>query len=191
LKLVFATHNKNKFAEVKAQMPSHVRLLSLTDIECFDEIPETAETIEGNALLKALYVKEHYGLDCFADDSGLEVAALNNAPGVYSARYAGPEKDAIANTQKLLTELKDTADRRAQFKTVIAVIMNGEEILFTGLCPGVIVLEPRGSGGFGYDPVFQPDRYDKTFAEMPLSLKTEIGHRGKAIVQLLEYLKLQ
>ncbi len=172
-------------------MPPHVRLLSLTDIECFDEIPETADTIEGNALLKSRYVKEHYGLDCFADDSGLEVVALNNTPGVYSARYAGPEKDDAANTQKLLSELNNIEDRSAQFKTVIAVKMKGEEILFTGVCPGVIVREPRGIGGFGYDPVFQPDGFDKTFAEMPLTLKTEIGHRGKAIAQLLDYLKLQ
>ncbi|MCW5521195.1 non-canonical purine NTP diphosphatase [Aureitalea sp. L0-47] len=191
MKLVFATHNKNKFREVKAQMPSHIELLSLTDINCFDDIAETEDTIEGNALLKARYVKDHFGIDCFADDSGLEVEALDNAPGVYSARYAGPEKDANANNRKLLDELQKESNRAARFKTVIALTTAEGEKLFTGLCPGVIVKSPRGEGGFGYDPLFQPDGYDRTFAEMPLSLKTEIGHRGKAIAQLLEYLKVE
>ena len=172
-------------------MPDHVELLSLTDINCFDDIAETEDTIEGNALLKARYVKEHFGIDCFADDSGLEVEALDNAPGVYSARYAGPEKNADANNQKLLEALQNKTNRAARFKTVIALTTpNGEE-LFTGLCPGNITMSPRGAGGFGYDPLFQPEGYERTFAEMPLSLKTEIGHRGKAIVQLLEYLHVE
>ncbi|MBT8263633.1 MAG: non-canonical purine NTP diphosphatase [Bacteroidia bacterium] len=190
MKLVFATHNENKFREVKAQMPDHVELLSLSDINCFDDIAETEKTIEGNALLKARYVKDHFGIDCFADDSGLEVAALNNAPGVYSARYAGPEKNADSNNRKLLEALQKETNRAARFKTVIALIMNGEEHLFTGLCPGRIIEAPRGEGGFGYDPIFQPDGFEKTFAEMSLSRKTEIGHRGNAIRQLITYLRM-
>jgi len=191
LKLVFATHNKNKFREVKAQMPDHIELLSLTDINCFDKIPETEETIEGNALLKARYVKKTFGIDCFADDSGLEVAALNNGPGVYSARYAGPEKSAEANNQKLLNALQNETNRSARFKTVIALTLNDEEHLLTGLCPGEITRAPRGTGGFGYDPIFQPDGFDRTFAEIPLSIKTQIGHRGKAVAQLLDYLNIK
>jgi len=172
-------------------MPQHIELLSLTDINCFDEIAETEDTIEGNALLKARYIKDHFGIDCFADDSGLEVEALNNEPGVYSARYAGPEKNAEANNRKLLEALQKETNRAARFKTVIALTTSEGEKLFTGLCPGTIVHVPRGEGGFGYDPLFQPYGYDRTFAEMPLSLKTEIGHRGKAIVQLLNHLKIE
>ena len=189
MKLVFATHNQNKFIEVKALLPGHIELLSLHDIGCHEDIPETAETIAENAIQKVEYVKLHYGVDCFADDTGLEVAALNNAPGVYSARYAGPGKDANANTEKLLVELKDKKDRTARFKTVIALTLNNKPVLFQGICNGVITHETRGEKGFGYDPIFQPEGYTQTFAEMPLSLKSEIGHRGKAMRQLIDYLK--
>ncbi|KAA3621935.1 MAG: non-canonical purine NTP diphosphatase [Flavobacterium sp.] len=189
MKLVFATHNQNKFTEVKALLPGYIELLSLNDIDCDEDIPETAETIAENAIQKVEYVKLHYGMDCFADDTGLEVAALNNAPGVYSARYAGPGKDAQANMEKLLRELQDKKDRSARFKTVIALTLNNNPVLFQGICNGVITREARGTRGFGYDPVFQPEGYTQTFAEMPLTLKSEIGHRGKAMRQLIDYLK--
>ncbi len=188
MKLVFATHNQHKFREVKALMPSHITLVSLTDIECFDDIPETAETIEGNAQLKADYVREHYNLPCFADDTGLEVTALNGAPGVYSARYAGPDNNAEANMSKLLANLEDKDDRSAQFKSVIALSSRGMEELFTGICKGEIIYTPIGDQGFGYDPIFQPEGFTKTFAEMSQQEKGEISHRGKAIALLLEYL---
>jgi XTP/dITP diphosphohydrolase len=189
LKLIFATHNQNKFIEVNALLPGYIELLSLNDIDCDEDIPETAETIAGNAIQKAEYVKLHYGMDCFADDTGLEVTALNNAPGVYSARYAGPGKDANANMQKLLDELEGSEDRSARFKTVIALTLRGQPVLFQGICEGQITRQARGDKGFGYDPIFQPDGYQQTFAEMPLSLKSEIGHRGKAMRQLIDYLK--
>lgn len=188
MKLVFATHNQNKFKEVQALMPGHIELSSLTDIGCYDDIPETADTIEGNALLKANYVRNHYGLPCFADDTGLEVAVLNGEPGVHSARYAGPKKDAVANTGKLLEKLKTATDRSARFKTVIALVSSNSEELFTGICEGTITELPRGDKGFGYDPVFQPMGYDQTFAEMSLEQKSAIGHRGRAIRKLLERL---
>lgn len=187
MKLVFATHNKNKVREVKALMPSSIELLSLTDIGCFDEIPETSSTIEGNALLKANFVKEHYGFDCFADDTGLEVHELNNEPGVYSARYAGLDNDAQANMDKLLANLIDKSSRAAHFKTVIALTQSEETELFTGICKGTITTDKKGADGFGYDPIFQPDGYDKTFAEMTLNQKSEIGHRGKAVRLLINY----
>ncbi len=190
MKLVFATHNTNKFTEVKSLLPAHIELLSLTDIGCHKNIPETANTIEGNAILKANFVKLHYGLDCFADDTGLEVAALNNEPGVYSARYAGPENDTLANIEKLLFNLNGKQHRAARFKTVISLILGDEEFLFEGTCNGTITETPRGKDGFGYDPVFQPDGYNETFAEMPRSLKNEIGHRGRAVQKLITHLSL-
>lgn len=188
MKLVFATHNKNKFREVSSLMPQHIELLSLTDINCHDDIPETENTIEGNAALKAQFVKKHYNYDCFADDTGLEVSSLHNEPGVYSARYAGPENDANANMQKLLSKLSRSNNRQACFKTAIVLLMNGKEKLFLGLCEGKIITEGRGEGGFGYDPIFLPDGFDKTFAEMSLEQKSEIGHRGKAVRKLIDYL---
>lgn len=188
MKLVFATHNQNKLKEVKALMPSHIELLSLTDINCHDDIPETELTIEGNAKLKADYVRNNYGLNCFADDTGLEVLALDGAPGVFSARYAGPGNDAQANMAKLLQNLNDKEDRSAQFKTVIALSLNEKEISFTGICKGEIIEEAKGEKGFGYDPIFRPTGYDQTFAEMSLTLKGEIGHRGKAVKALIDYL---
>ncbi|RXG15626.1 XTP/dITP diphosphohydrolase [Leeuwenhoekiella aestuarii] len=187
--LIFATHNPNKLKEIQALMPDYIQLKSLTDIGCNEDIIEDAPTIEGNALIKARYIKEKYGFDCFADDTGLEVKSLNGAPGVYSARYAGEQKNAEDNTQKLLAELKVKTDRSAQFKTVIALILNGKERLFEGICKGSIIKEKTGDGGFGYDPVFKPEGFPLTFAEMPLSEKNKIGHRGKATQKLLDYLK--
>ncbi len=189
MKLVFATHNQNKFREVKALMPSHIELVNLTDIGCFDDIPETATTIEGNAKLKANYVRDHYQLPCFADDTGLEVNALDGAPGVYSARYAGPENNAEANMSKLLKNLENKEDRSAQFKTVIALSLKGTEKLFTGICKGEILHKTRGDQGFGYDPIFQPEGYEQTFAEMEQNQKGKISHRGKAIAILMEFLE--
>ncbi len=188
MKLVFATHNKNKFAEVKVMLPSYIELLSLDDIGCTEEIEETAETIEGNAILKADYVKINYHLDCFADDTGLEVKSLNYEPGVYSARYAGPSNNSQANMEKLLFKLKNKEDRSARFKTAIALSMDHSEIMFVGICKGEIIEKPRGNSGFGYDPIFQPKGFDQTFAEMTLTQKSEIGHRGKAMRQLIDYL---
>lgn len=188
MKLVFATHNQNKFKEVKELMPAHFELLSLTDIGCHDKIPETANTIEGNALLKAEFVKKNYGLDCFADDTGLEVEALDGAPGVFSARYAGEGKNSEDNMNKLLSELEKFQNRKAQFKTVIALIFNGKQELFTGICEGEITKEKHGEQGFGYDPIFKPENYGTTFAQMPLSEKSKLSHRGKAIGKLTSYL---
>ncbi|MEL6812964.1 MAG: non-canonical purine NTP diphosphatase [Bacteroidota bacterium] len=186
--LVFATHNQNKYREVKALMPAHIDLVSLTDIGCHDDIPETEPTIEGNAQLKADYVRKHYKLDCFADDTGLEVHALNGAPGVYSARYAGPGNNAQANMNKLLGHLEGKADRSAQFKTVIALSMADKTELFTGICEGEILKEQRGTEGFGYDPIFLPTGYSQSFAQMNQDEKGRISHRGKAIQLLLAYL---
>lgn len=188
MRLVFATHNKNKLKEVQAQMPESIKLLSLEDICCFEEIPETADTIDENAILKADFVKNKFHMDCFADDTGLEVAALNGAPGVYSARYAGEGKNSEDNINKLLEELDGVEDRSAQFKTVIALNLHDQQSLFLGFCKGTITTEKRGSGGFGYDAVFQPTGYDKTFAEMTLEEKSKISHRGIALQDLIEYL---
>ena len=188
MKLVFATNNKNKVKEINQAKPNDIEILGLADIECFEDIPETSETIAGNALQKARYVYENYKVNCFADDTGLEVNALDGAPGVYSARYAGVEKDANKNMDKLLSELWDKSDRTAAFKTVIALIIDGEEFLFEGIAEGEITNEKCGKEGFGYDPVFQPNGYDITFAEMSLVDKNKISHRGKAVKALSEYL---
>ena len=188
MQLVFATNNLNKLKEVQAIVPTHIKLLSLKDIACTEDIPETQPTIEGNAIQKAEYLKEHYGYDCFADDTGLEVEALNGEPGVYSARYAGPQRNAEDNTNKLLTELSDKPNRNAQFKTVIALHLNGKLHTFTGICKGEITTEKQGEGGFGYDPIFKADVSDKTFAEITLKEKNKIGHRGKAVAQLVDFL---
>ncbi|MFV8838704.1 non-canonical purine NTP diphosphatase [Salinimicrobium soli] len=188
MKLVFATNNENKIKEIAAMMPAHIELLSLKDIGCEEDIPETSETIEGNALQKSSYVKEKYGYDCFADDTGLEVTALDGAPGVYSARYAGDEKDNQANMAKLLQELQGKTDRSARFKTVIALELEGRQYTFTGICDGKIIFEQRGEKGFGYDPVFQPEGYSKTFAELDLQEKSEISHRGRATRKLIDFL---
>jgi XTP/dITP diphosphohydrolase len=191
MQLVFATNNQNKLKEVQALVPKHITLLSLADINCNEDIPETQATIEGNAKQKADYIKTQYGYDCFADDTGLEVDALDGAPGVYSARYAGPERDATANMKKLIHDLSDKDNRAAQFKTVIALHLNGVFHEFTGICRGQIIGEKRGGQGFGYDPIFQPKGYESTFAQMDLSLKNQIGHRGKAIRKLIDFLNLK
>ncbi len=188
MKIVFATNNRNKIKEVQALMPEAIRLLSLEDIGCYEDIPETRPTIKENAIQKAEYVKNKYGYDCFADDTGLEVAALNGAPGVFSARYAGEEKSSDANIDKLLKELEGKDDRSARFKTVIALHLNGRLHTFTGICTGNIIFERKGLQGFGYDPVFQPQGNSLTFAEMSLEEKSNISHRARATRQLIDFL---
>ena len=188
MKIVFATNNPNKIKEVQSLIPSHITLVSLEAIGCSEEIPETQDTIKGNAIQKAAYIKQNYGLDCFADDTGLEVIALNGAPGVYSARYAGPERISEANMDLLLSELKYKTNRSAQFKTIIALHYNGEIITFEGLCDGEITKEKKGAGGFGYDPIFKPLEDKLTFAELSIERKNQIGHRGKAVRKLVDYL---
>ena len=187
IEIVFATNNPNKLYEVQAQLPKRIKLISLKDIECNEEIPETQNTIEGNAIQKANYVKNKYNLDCFAEDTGLEVEILNGEPGVYSARYAGPEKNAKDNIQKLLFKLKDKANRKAQFKTVIAMHFKGKLITFQGICKGEITENVMGSEGFGYDPIFKPLGNSKTFAQLSLNEKNKIGHRGRAVTQLIDF----
>ncbi len=189
MKLVFASNNKNKIQEIQALVPNIIQIVSLEEIGCTEDIPETADTIEGNAILKANYVTEKYGFDCFADDTGLEVDALNSAPGVYSARYAGEQKDANDNMDKLLSELKDESNRKANFKTVIALNLNGKQNLFTGIINGKIIEEKIGTNGFGYDPIFVADGYEKTFAELSMEEKSTISHRGIAVKELILFLQ--
>ncbi|WP_299390519.1 non-canonical purine NTP diphosphatase [uncultured Gelidibacter sp.] len=188
MQLVFATNNLNKLKEVQRLIPDNIKLLSLEDIGCLEDVPETQSTIEGNAIQKAEYIKTKYGYDCFADDTGLEVDALNGEPGVYSARYAGEQRNSEDNIQKLLHELEDHTNRQAQFKTVIALELNGSQHTFTGICKGEITKSKSGNEGFGYDPVFKAEGYDKTFAEISLEEKNRIGHRGKAVNQLVNFL---
>ncbi|MCB4809279.1 non-canonical purine NTP diphosphatase [Tamlana sp. 62-3] len=188
MKLVFATNNKNKIIEVKKLLPKHLTILSLEDIGCFEDIPETKNTIEGNAKQKASYIKNKYGYNCFADDTGLEVNALNGEPGVFSARYAGLQKNADDNMNKLLTNLSKNKNRNAQFKTVIALAVDDTIFTFEGICKGIITHSKTGDNGFGYDPIFKPENFDETFAQMDLKLKNEIGHRGKATKKLITYL---
>ena len=189
MQLVFASNNKNKIKEIQLLVPQSIKVLSLEDIGCFEEIPETADTIEGNAIQKANYVTEKYGYNCFADDTGLEVEALNGEPGVYSARYAGEQKDATDNMDKLLNNLKGISNRNAQFKTVIALNLNGNQSLFTGIIKGKIIEEKIGSNGFGYDPIFVAGGYNQTFAELTIGEKSVISHRGLAVKQLVDFLK--
>lgn len=189
LQLVFASNNNNKIKEIQQLVPTDIQILSLKDIGCEADIPETADTIEGNAILKANYVTEHYGYPCFADDSGLEIDALNGAPGVYSARYAGSQCNDDDNMNKVLEKLQNETNRKANFKTVIALNMNGEQHLFTGIINGEIIHEKRGTNGFGYDPVFVADGYQKTFAELTMEEKSTISHRGKAVKQLVSFLQ--
>ena len=191
MKLVFASNNKNKIKEIQLLVPASIEIVSLEDIGCTEDIPETADTIEGNAILKANYVTEKYGYNCFADDTGLEVDALNGAPGVYSARYAGEQKDANDNMDKLLDELKDKSNRKANFKTVIALNLNGKQNLFTGIINGKIIEEKIGTNGFGYDPIFVADGYEKTFAELTMEEKSTISHRGIAVKELILFLQKQ
>ena len=189
-KLIFATHNKNKLKEVRDLMPNHLQLLSLDELNIFDEIEETASTIEGNALLKAQAIYKLTGQNCFADDSGLLVDALDGAPGVYSARYAGEQKSNEANMEKLLSELANKENRNAHFKTVIALIIDGKEFLFEGTINGKIISEKKGNDGFGYDPIFLPDGYSETFAQMNSETKNAISHRGIALKKMIDYLKI-
>lgn len=189
MKLVFATNNINKILEVQQLLPSTIEIISLESIGCCEEIPETADTIEENAIMKANYVTQKYGYDCFADDTGLEVEALNGEPGVFSARYAGEQRNSNDNMDKLLKELNSKPNRKAQFKTVIALNLNGKQHLFTGIARGKITLEKTGNQGFGYDPIFQPEGYEKTFAQLSLEEKGLISHRGKATEQLIAFLK--
>ena len=189
-KLVFATNNAHKLEEVAAILGDQVELLSLNDISCQTDTPETAATLEGHALLKSSYIYKNYHLDCFADDTGLEVEALNGAPGVYSARYAGGEgHDAQANMLKLLHELEGKENRKAQFRTAISLILDGKEYLFEGVIKGEIIKEKRGDSGFGYDPVFMPEGYDRTFAELGNDIKNQISHRALAVQKLCEFLQ--
>lgn len=189
MQLVFASNNKNKIIEIQNMLPEAIAILSLEDIGCFEEIPETAPTIEGNAILKANYVSEKYGYDCFADDTGLEVTALDGEPGVYSARYAGDQRNANDNMDKLLLNLENKSNRNAQFKTVITLNLKGQQYLFTGIAKGEITFEKSGSQGFGYDPIFRPEQYSETFAQLSLEIKNKISHRGKATSQLIAFLK--
>jgi XTP/dITP diphosphohydrolase len=186
--LVFATGNQNKVKEIQALIPASIRLLGLTDIDCKEEIPETQATIEGNAAQKAFYVFEKYHYNCFADDTGLEIDALDGRPGVMSARYAGEAKDANANMDKILKELYLESNRSARFKTIISLVVDGEEMQFEGVVEGTILKEKRGSKGFGYDPIFLPDGSDRSFAEMDIAEKNEISHRALAVKKLVKYL---
>ncbi|HFA50588.1 MAG TPA: non-canonical purine NTP diphosphatase [Bacteroidetes bacterium] len=190
-KLIFATGNPYKVKEVHKMLGGEFEVASLKDIGCEEDIPETSPTIEGNALQKARYVYEKYGLDCFSEDTGLEVKSLNGEPGVRSARYNGEVKDSEGNLQLVLEKLKGQADRSARFKTVIALILDGKEHTFEGIAEGQIRHEKSGTGGFGYDPIFQPDGFPVTFAEMSDAEKNAISHRGKAVSQLVDFLKKQ
>jgi XTP/dITP diphosphohydrolase len=188
MKIVFATNNENKIKEIQSMLPQSIEIISLESIGCFEEIPETADTIEENAIMKANYVTDKYGFDCFADDTGLEVVSLNGEPGVYSARYAGEQRSSEDNMDKLLLNLEDKTDRKAQFKTVITLNLKGEQFLFTGIARGEITLEKNGNQGFGYDPIFRPENYQETFAQLSLETKNRISHRGKATQELIAFL---
>lgn len=189
MKLVFATNNKYKLDEMRAILGDKVELLSLADIDCHDDIPETADTLEGNALIKARHIYSKYGCSCFADDTGLEVDALGGEPGVYSARYAGESNDSEANMRKLLDNLTEKTDRNAQFRTVIALIIDGEEKLFDGVVRGAIAEQRMGTAGFGYDPIFVPEGFAESFAQMPAEQKNSMSHRARAAAALNEYLQ--
>lgn len=188
MKIVFATHNKHKIAEVQQMLPPEVELVSLADLGC-EEIPETGKTFEENALIKARFVKEHFGLDAFSDDSGLEVEALNGAPGVYSARYASPEKNDHENMALLLRNLERQSNRKARFRAVIALVFQGKEYLFEGQVAGKIAYQRQGYQGHGYDPIFVPKGYDQTFAQMSTEEKNTISHRAEAVAKLLQFFK--
>jgi XTP/dITP diphosphohydrolase len=188
MQLVFASNNRHKIAEIQNLVYDSIQILSLEDIGCFEEIPETAETIEGNAILKANYVTEKYGYDCFADDTGLQIEFLDGAPGVYSARFAGEQKNDQDNIDKVLTELKNADNRNARFKTVIALNVKNAQHLFTGIIEGIIISSQKGTQGFGYDSIFQANNTDLTFAEMNQIEKAAISHRGQAVAQLLQFL---
>ena len=189
IEIVFATNNEHKLRELQQILGQQFKLLSLTDIGCHEDIPEESPTIEENSMDKAMYVFEKYGKNCFADDTGLEVEALDGRPGVISARYAGEEKNMDKNIEKVLVELEEKENRRARFKTVISLILNDVKIQFEGIVNGTILKEKRGNGGFGYDPVFLPEGYELTFAEMDAETKNKISHRGLAVQKLVDFLK--
>lgn len=188
MKIVFATSNSNKIKELQVLLPKSIQLLSLKDIGCTEEIEETEKTLQGNAKLKADYITANYGYDCFADDTGLEVDVLDGKPGVYSARYAGEDGDSERNMKKLLTALENKSDRNAQFKTVISLNLKGKQYFFDGICKGKILTIKQGEQGFGYDPIFKPNGYDISFAEMSLIEKGKISHRGRAVAKLIVFL---
>ena len=188
MKICFATNNKKKIEEVKAALGSEFQIVSLEEIGCHEELPETGNTLEFNAFQKARYVKENYGVDCFADDTGLEVNALGSEPGVFSGRYAGEPRSDERNMDKLLKNLEGKTDRTAQFRTVIALILEGKEYQFEGIAKGEILSERTGTGGFGYDPIFRPDGFRKSFAELTMEEKNQISHRGKAVKLLIDFL---
>ncbi len=191
MNIIFATHNPNKTKEIKNQLGDNFTVQSLSDIGFTEEIEETQNTLEGNALLKVRAIHHKTGKNCFADDTGLEVEALNGAPGVYSARYAGDQCNAEDNMDKLLSALKEAKSRTARFRTVVALILNGKEYTFEGICEGEILPERTGEEGFGYDPIFKPKGYDRSFAQMSLNEKSEISHRGLAVKELIDFLKAQ
>ena len=189
MKLVFATNNLNKLKEVQAMLPSSIQLLSLKDINCFDEIEETETTLEGNAHLKAAYITNKFGFNCFADDTGLEVESLNGKPGVYTARFAGEPSNSENNMQKLLVDLETKTNRKAQFRTAVSLNINNDKFLFEGICTGEILTKKQGEKGFGYDPIFKPEGFNQSFAEMTSKEKNTISHRGIAIQKLVSFLK--
>ncbi|MFN5149661.1 MAG: non-canonical purine NTP diphosphatase [Flavobacteriia bacterium] len=189
MKLVFATHNSHKAKEIQSIMPEGIEIITLDEIGCHEEIPETATTLEGNATIKAKYIADRYHMNCFADDTGLEIKALNGEPGVYSARYAGEEKNPKANMELVLRKLENENDRKARFRTSIALYLDGELFHFDGIVNGVITTLGRGNEGFGYDPIFEPEQCGKTFAEMELSEKNTMSHRARAVTQMIDFLK--
>ncbi len=189
MKLVFATNNQNKLKEVQEMLMNSIEILSLKDIKCFDEIEETATTLEGNAKLKADYITKNFGYNCFADDTGLEVESLNGKPGVYSARFAGEPRNSENNMKKLLSELENKTNRNAQFRTSICLNIDTKQFIFEGTCKGEILTKKQGEKGFGYDPIFKPNKYDTSFAEMSSKEKNKISHRGIAIQELVKFLK--
>jgi XTP/dITP diphosphohydrolase len=189
MKLVFATNNQHKLQEITQLLNGSFELLCLNDIGCEDDIPENQATLEGNAAEKSFFIYNKYGLNCFADDTGLEIEALNGEPGVYSARYAGEERSAGNNMDLVLTKLDKINNRKARFRTVISLVIDGNETQFEGIVDGEILEEKRGETGFGYDPIFKPDESDRSFAEMPMDEKNKISHRGRAVQKLVEYLK--
>ena len=188
MKIVFATNNPNKLKEIQSLIPKEIEIISLKEIGCTEDIPETGNTLLANALQKAQYIKDNFNYDCFADDTGLEIDELNGAPGVYSARYAGPERNAKANMNKVLDELKGKKNRKAQFRTAIALILKGEEHLFEGKVEGYISKDKQGNEGFGYDPIFIPENDKRSFAQMSMEEKGAISHRGRAVKKLVTYL---
>lgn len=188
-KLVFATNNAHKLEEARAILGDKVDIISLNELGCHEDIPETANTLQGNALLKVQYIYEHYHYDCFSDDTGLEIEALNGEPGVYSARYAGVDKDSESNMNKVLSKMKNEKNRKAQFRTVVALIIDGKHYSFDGIIKGEITNEKHGNSGFGYDPIFRPLESQFTFAEMPASEKNHISHRALALQKLSDFIK--